>query len=60
MDQDLESRKKIGGIADIDIAIFKDQLSHDIWVDLKDRRDVELRGRVRLIVQWIHSKVLMN
>jgi hypothetical protein len=58
MDQDLESREDIGGIAFIDIAIFKDQLSQDIWVDVKDRQDVVLRGRVRLIVQWIYSKVI--
>lgn len=58
MDKELEAREEIGGITALDINQFYDQMSHDFWVDLKDKSQVVQRGKINLIVQWIHSKVL--
>lgn len=32
-------------------------MKHDQWVDLSDERGNKSQGRIRLMLQWVYSKV---
>ena len=32
-------------------------MKHDLWFDLSDKQGNPFSGRVRLMIQWVYSKV---
>jgi hypothetical protein len=55
--QDLNGREEITGQTLIPMGKLRDQQRHEEWFDLFDKSGVGTRGRVKLSLQWIHSRV---
>jgi hypothetical protein len=46
------------GSCKINMRSLYDQNKHDCWFELRNRDGSAGKGRIRLIIQWIYSKVL--
>lgn len=62
IDVQLASKELMGqnvyhGKCRMDLANLKDQLMHDLWLDLKSADKKAFPGRLHVRVQWIHSKI---
>ncbi|CAD8124559.1 unnamed protein product [Paramecium sonneborni] len=56
LDTELQQKRGIGGIANLDINTFKDQMLHDIQINITDESNTVIRAKLHLKVQWIYSK----
>ena len=43
------------GYFEMKLEFLKDQLMHDIWVELYDNKGKSMSGKLHVMVQWIHS-----
>ncbi|CAD8209775.1 unnamed protein product [Paramecium octaurelia] len=56
LDTELLQKRGLGGVANLDINTFNDQMLHDIHVNLTDESNSVIRAKLHIKVQWIHSK----
>jgi|LauGreDrversion4_2_1035121.scaffolds.fasta_scaffold224813_3 hypothetical protein len=57
MDKDTFGKDDLEGLCDFSLVNLQDQMKHDIWLDLRDENGRPSKGRIRLMLQWIYSKV---
>lgn len=57
MDKDFYGKDDFEGMCDFSLANLQDQMKHDQWLDLKDENGQPSQGRIRLMLQWVYSKV---
>ena len=58
MDKDSFGNDDFAGQVYIPISeLLKDQMKHDLWFELEDANGNPFQGRIRLMMQWIFSKV---
>lgn len=58
MDKDTFGNDDFQGECHYELDNLRDQMKHDVWLDLRDRNsDVPTQGRIRLMLQWVYSKV---
>eukprot|EP01022_Parablepharisma_sp_SALTPOND_P017212 TRINITY_DN27054_c4_g1_i1.p1 TRINITY_DN27054_c4_g1~~TRINITY_DN27054_c4_g1_i1.p1 ORF type:complete len:483 (+),score=45.61 TRINITY_DN27054_c4_g1_i1:4703-6151(+) len=49
--------KQLEAYGEISLEAIKDQLKHDMWLDLKNSKDEPISGRIHVFVQWVYSRV---
>ncbi len=58
MDKDTFGNDEFQGECYIDLDTLRDQMKHDMWYELCEKdRDIIFQGRVRLMLQWVYSKI---
>ena len=57
MDKDTFGNDDLEGICQFPLNQLRDQMKHDQWLDLVDEKGQPTQGRVRLMLQWVYSKV---
>jgi len=58
MDKDTFGNDDFAGECYIDLDTLRDQMKHDTWYDLHEKdRQIVMQGRIRLMLQWVYSKV---
>jgi len=45
------------GYGEISLDRLKDQLVHDVWMDLRNQKGQIIPGKLHLMVQWTHSNL---
>ena len=56
-DRDLVGSDDFEGCCEISMDILKDQLKHDLWLELFDFQGRKMQGTLHIVLQWIHSNV---
>lgn len=57
MDKDTFGNDDFEGQCFVNLQDLRDQMKHDLWFDLLDRDGRQHQGRIRLMLQWVYSKV---
>lgn len=57
MDKDTFGNDDFEGQCHVSLNGLRDQMKHDSWFDLTDEHDTRTQGRIRLMLQWVYSKV---
>ncbi len=55
MDKDSLVGDDMDGYCELKMDTLRDQLMHDVWMDLKNSKGETISGKLHLIAQWIHS-----
>ncbi len=57
-DKDTFGSDEFEGMCFVDLQEdLNDQMKHDLWIDLIDKEGNPASGRIRLMLQWVYSKV---
>jgi Ca2+-dependent lipid-binding protein len=57
MDKDTFGKDDLEGMCEFPLVHLQDQMKHDQWIDLRDEQGQPSQGRIRLMLQWVYSKV---
>ena len=57
MDKDTFGNDDFEGQCHVSLNGLRDQMKHDSWFDLTDENELKSQGRIRLMLQWVYSKV---
>lgn len=57
MDKDTFGNDDFQGVCYVSLNGLRDQMKHDSWFELTDKNGQQYSGRIRLMLQWVYSKV---
>jgi Ca2+-dependent lipid-binding protein len=57
MDKDTFGKDEFEGKCMVPLNLLRDQMKHDQWFDLLEEGNQPTLGRIRLMLQWVYSKV---
>lgn len=57
MDKDTFGNDDFEGQCLVSLNGLRDQMKHDSWFDLTEENGMQSQGRIRLMLQWVYSKV---
>jgi len=57
LSKDLVGQTTLHGSCRLELVNLKDQLMHDLWLDLTNSKEKSFLGRLHIRIQWIHSKI---
>ena len=60
LEYDTFSKNDVISYLDLPITNLKDQYKHDEWFDLRDKVSNHSKGKIHLVLQWVHSRVYFN
>jgi len=60
MGKELIGPDSFHGFTEILLSGLKDQLIHDVWLDLFGMDGKEILGKLHIKFQWIHSKITFH